>query len=488
MSSAGTTPSHLANIRPSFDAMFHYLGIALIFSWFYCLWFVPTPTSFVGLTSIETTYTWLLALAFTTLSFIIVPAIATGLKKRLSDSRAALYLSPLAMCATTLLLCFARVHTSIALMVAVTLGMGLSTACLWLLWSECYARNKATFEMRDVAPAFVITLLPSFLVCSLLPWIPAAIFVSALPLASGAALPYTIRRKQDLQKSYPSLLPQQGRRRLLKSLLIVGAISFILCGICFFIAALIPQDVIGITQSEHRMTSSTAGGITILCIASIMYAYAPKGNNPHTSIPLIVICGIISIALFVAGSEICLFVSFGTTCAIGALIEIILITFFGSLSSKGYLNPIVAFGLAGGIPRGAVLISDGIAVMLEQTNRVNSDMTIVMSLISMCALSALLIPLMREEQNIVSMTNAPMQSDELAEICNEVIEEFGLSAREGEVLRLISKGYSVDSISKKLVISPYTTQTHVRHIYSKMNVHKRSELLDYINMHRGEKD
>ena len=51
-------------------------------------------------------------------------------------------------------------------------------------------------------------------------------------------------------------------------------------------------------------------------------------------------------------------------------------------------------------------------------------------------------------------------------------------------MKLVARGYTVDNISNKLVISPYTTQTHIRHIYAKMNIHKRSELLDYINMHR----
>lgn len=73
---------------------------------------------------------------------------------------------------------------------------------------------------------------------------------------------------------------------------------------------------------------------------------------------------------------------------------------------------------------------------------------------------------------------------EAAYNCDAVIVEFKLSKREGEILKLVARGYTVDNISNKLVISPYTTQTHIRHIYAKMNIHKRSELLDYINMHR----
>ena len=43
---------------------------------------------------------------------------------------------------------------------------------------------------------------------------------------------------------------------------------------------------------------------------------------------------------------------------------------------------------------------------------------------------------------------------------------------------------AVDAVAKKLVVSPYTVQTHVQHIYRKMQVHKRSELMDYLNLHR----
>ena len=83
-----------------------------------------------------------------------------------------------------------------------------------------------------------------------------------------------------------------------------------------------------------------------------------------------------------------------------------------------------------------------------------------------------------------SVTTAPATQNDTEEICDAVIVEFKLSKREGEILKLVARGYTVDNISNKLVISPYTTQTHIRHIYAKMNIHKRSELLDYINMHR----
>ena len=46
--------------------------------------------------------------------------------------------------------------------------------------------------------------------------------------------------------------------------------------------------------------------------------------------------------------------------------------------------------------------------------------------------------------------------------------------------------FAIPAWAEKLVISPYTVNTHVRHIYEKMQIHKRSELLNYLNMQRSD--
>ena len=101
----------------------------------------------------------------------------------------------------------------------------------------------------------------------------------------------------------------------------------------------------------------------------------------------------------------------------------------------------------------------------------------------MCVLAVLLVPLVRQEFNIVALTAAPPTK---AEIGSEVAKEFSLSGREAEILVLIARGYTTNNMAEKLVISPYTVNTHVRHIYEKMQIHKRSELLNYLNMQRSD--
>jgi DNA-binding CsgD family transcriptional regulator len=52
---------------------------------------------------------------------------------------------------------------------------------------------------------------------------------------------------------------------------------------------------------------------------------------------------------------------------------------------------------------------------------------------------------------------------------------FGLTPRESEVLRLVSRGYSNRRISEELYISPKTTSTHVSNILAKLGASSRTE-------------
>lgn len=56
----------------------------------------------------------------------------------------------------------------------------------------------------------------------------------------------------------------------------------------------------------------------------------------------------------------------------------------------------------------------------------------------------------------------------------------GLSARESEVLALLARGRSAPFIRDELVISLNTVTSHVKHIYVKLGVHSRQELLDLV--------
>lgn len=63
----------------------------------------------------------------------------------------------------------------------------------------------------------------------------------------------------------------------------------------------------------------------------------------------------------------------------------------------------------------------------------------------------------------------------------ENIEDFNLSKREIEVFTLITQGLSNDEIAEKMFVSKNTIKTHIKNIYSKLDVKNRIQAIKKIN-------
>lgn len=53
-----------------------------------------------------------------------------------------------------------------------------------------------------------------------------------------------------------------------------------------------------------------------------------------------------------------------------------------------------------------------------------------------------------------------------------------LSAREREIADLYSRGLSARRVAERCGISARTVETHVRHVYEKLGLHGRDELIE----------
>ncbi len=60
---------------------------------------------------------------------------------------------------------------------------------------------------------------------------------------------------------------------------------------------------------------------------------------------------------------------------------------------------------------------------------------------------------------------------------NDLASKYGLSTREQEVMHLLIRGYSADTIADFLSVSRNTVRTHRANIYQKFNVHSQQELM-----------
>ena len=64
--------------------------------------------------------------------------------------------------------------------------------------------------------------------------------------------------------------------------------------------------------------------------------------------------------------------------------------------------------------------------------------------------------------------------------CERLGSQRGLTAREVEVLQLLCKGRSKSYIAESLFISENTVRSHSKHIYAKLDVHSKQDILDLI--------
>lgn len=60
----------------------------------------------------------------------------------------------------------------------------------------------------------------------------------------------------------------------------------------------------------------------------------------------------------------------------------------------------------------------------------------------------------------------------------QIIETYGLTNREAEILRYVLMGRSRPRIAQILCISLNTVDSHIQHIYRKLGVHGHQDLLD----------
>lgn len=64
--------------------------------------------------------------------------------------------------------------------------------------------------------------------------------------------------------------------------------------------------------------------------------------------------------------------------------------------------------------------------------------------------------------------------------CSIIAHRFGLTQREEEVLVLLAQDKSIAEVEETLVISNGTAKSHIRHIYAKLDVHAREDVVEMV--------
>lgn len=70
-----------------------------------------------------------------------------------------------------------------------------------------------------------------------------------------------------------------------------------------------------------------------------------------------------------------------------------------------------------------------------------------------------------------------VQEHEFDSTCVALAQRYGLSTREREIMILMAHGRGIPYIADTLYIAESTVRTHAKHIYRKLNIHSREELI-----------
>ncbi|MEG2458185.1 MAG: LuxR C-terminal-related transcriptional regulator [Raoultibacter sp.] len=480
MKQTGKLTASVGNMTHKHPAL-KYFGFALILGWHYAFWFVPNVFAHTELLAETVTFSWLICLGASVVTLFLLPLLL-GRKRQLSRYRWLFWTTPLAACLGSLALALLPLAMEVpAFAFVLSAVLGVAGAVLWILWGEHYACIKANFSMSHIGPVFGLTLLVSLAIAGVLPTYFSAFFVAALPLASGFFL--LNESAGDASRALPLLLPKSANKEGLKSIGTVSFLSFIVAAACYFLVAIIPWEVL--PTDDGSFTFGVIGGAFLMLAIALVCIASKDKLDIFKMLPWLLVFVVVAFALFLA-DVLFFFEAFILALAVCSILEVLLVMYFGILTSKGYVAPALAFGFSGGCIRGGIAVGNTLAIIYEHNPAFADAFTPETALAFICIIAVLIIPLVRQEYSIATLTSAPPEASNLDKTCQEVAEEFKLSGRETEILILLAHGYSTDGIAKKLVISPYTVNTHIRHTYDKMQIHKRSELLNYINMQRSD--
>lgn len=86
-------------------------------------------------------------------------------------------------------------------------------------------------------------------------------------------------------------------------------------------------------------------------------------------------------------------------------------------------------------------------------------------------------------KNESEQTSPDKEDASFEDIIISISKTYRLTPRETEVFALLARGRSIPYIRDELVISRETAATHTKHIYAKIDVHSRQELIDLVAKH-----
>lgn len=393
-------------------------------------------------------------------------------------------------------------------------------SCAWLC---LYA------HIRNTNKLFVCILL-GFLVTVFIrltmPFMPPAIclaFSALLPAASYLAYIHLLRlipnqqsffvRKLNWSRKYAKQKAPCSSISMIKR---TASIAWLMIGIfCYGIAGsaimrfLISDTTADAVDPSLVSSGHVAGiGVCALCVCSYVLmrihgeklVFLPSFNRVILSIMAL---GMIIPGLF-SGTPL-LISNFIIGIAVGCF-EMILLTYAAIVSRDHGASPFLTLGVAYGPMEAASalawpitgFISNEVSSGTLEWSHIALTALFIFIIVSMTSFSSFNHKILRLMQNghdrespmssgAEKVLRAPSEEEVQRSLTDALRNTYGLTNREAEVALLLAEGRNIPYIQNRLSISQGTAQTHARHIYQKMDIHSKQELIDLVGEEKEKK-
>lgn len=449
-----------------------YLGLPLAWAWVYCSYQTSAVFSEPEGLSIRSDDTWLVSA-----TVVIIMLIIGGILLRKSSP---LTQSPLYI-VSSILLSLGIVISALppfAFGLSVYLSgifTGSATALLTISWviALSYFDVEKLEIIIPLAP--LVTILCAMIFPSL-HGIAGVITTASLPLLSGFFLFLTKRElKAEEQTPMPAInLDKKTRVFLLKVSLLSGITYFV---IGWQDALSVPTDALQDAAGFDVLTM--LGSLVGIILAYIIVFFSRRIDFAALFRWLVPLLSI-SLIFFALDSVFLGSVNIFLLILCGSLLQAITLIYIITLAKRGILHASLGYGMTQAFMQLGVLFGNvlGNSLLSDYLEGSKAYFLLLLVMIGLVAFSSILVPQRDDHAAEGGTTGFSSYTEEQESILVRFARKHGLSERETDILDYLIKGRSQPHIREALLISKNTVSTHVKHIYSKLCVHSRQELID----------
>ena len=344
-------------------------------------------------------------------------------------------------------------------------------------WGDIYtALDTETAEKTAIASATLQAVLVALIL-----WLPSHARIAALALLAPAASLMYLQAHRSLTGS--SVPPPSDRaahsnapadRQLAKRLAVgLGAPIAILY---FLLDRLMP-----LPSLQSGLDMALVAGLLLFIVT--LYGFMRFSHGFSAESIFRTTASLLVIAIVVHSLELSTPIASTLVLAAMLLCQYLLLLYAARLAGQGFGNTVFTFAVVQLVNHGSGFLGTiASAALYGFACASQSDITMATPTVLLGLLFGLSLMLQRGASDTVPSGKVPAAPDETPSVdLASFSSERGLSPRETEVFEVLVKGRSAPFIRDELCISLNTVTSHIKHIYAKLGVHTRQELINLVD-------